>query len=89
MTTKTIDSKGRLALGSNFAGRLVIVDDADPDKIVITVARAIPEKEAWLYKNKEALGKVRRGLAQARERRFCKTPPDLAAAAALFAELQD
>jgi len=89
MTTKTIDSKGRLALGSDFAGRLVIVDDADPDKIIITLARAIPEKEAWLYKNEEALSRVRQGLAQARERRFCKTPPDIDGDAAFVAELQD
>jgi len=60
MTTKIIDSKGRLALGSDFAGRLVIVDDADPDKIIVTLARAIPEKEAWLYQNEEALRRVRR-----------------------------
>jgi hypothetical protein len=88
MTTKTIDSKGRLALGSDFAGRLVIVDDANPDKIIITLARAIPEKEAWLYQNEEALGRVRRGLAQARERRFSKTPPDIDADGALAAELK-
>jgi hypothetical protein len=89
MTTKTIDSKGRLALGSDFAGRLVIVDDASPDKIIITLARAIPEKEVWLYQNEEAIARVRRGLAQAHERRFSKTPPDIDADAALAAELKD
>jgi hypothetical protein len=89
MTTKTIDSKGRLALGSDFAGRLVIVDDASQDKIIITLARAIPEKEVWLYQNEEAIGQVRRGLAQASERRFSKTPPDIDADAALAAELED
>ena len=89
MTTKIIDSKGRLALGSDFAGRLVIVDDADPDKIIVTLARAIPEKEAWLYQNEEALRRVRRGLAQARERRFSETPPDIDGEAALVAELKD
>ena len=89
MTTKTIDSKGRLALGSDFAGRLVLVDETDPDKIIITLARAIPEKEAWLYRNEEALDLVRHGLAQARKRRFSKTPPDIDADAALAAEIED
>ncbi len=89
MTTKTIDSKGRLALGSDFAGRLAIVDDTNPDKIIITLARAIPEKEAWLYQNEEAVGRVRRGLAQARARRISKTPPDIDADAALAAKLED
>ncbi len=89
MTTKTIDSKGRLALGSDFAGRLVLVDETDPNKIIITLARAIPEEEAWLYQNEEALALVRHGLAQARARRFSKTPPDIDADAALAAELED
>lgn len=89
MTTKTIDSKGRLALGNAFAGRLVLVDDANPDKIIITLARAIPEQEVWLYQNEEALGRVRHGLAEARKRRFSKTPPDIDGDAALTAELED
>ena len=89
MTTKTIDSKGRLALGSDFAGRLVLVDETDPNKIIITLARAIPEEEVWLYQNEEAIGRVRRGLAQARERRFSKAPPDIEGDAALAAELED
>jgi len=88
MTTKTIDSKGRLALGSDFAGRLVIVDDANPNNIIITLARAIPEKEAWLYENEEAISRVRRGLAEARERRFSEVPPDIDADAGLAAELE-
>lgn len=89
MTTKTIDSKGRLALGSDFAGRLVLVDETDPNKIIITLARAIPEEEVWLYQNEEAIGRVRRGLAQVRERRFSKAPPDIEGDAALAAELED
>jgi hypothetical protein len=89
MTTKTIDSKGRLALGSQFAGQLVLIDDGDPDKIVIQKAQAIPAKETWLYRNQEALNLVRQGLTDAREGRFSETPPDLDADAALVAELGD
>ena len=83
MTTKLVDGKGRLMLGSKMAGRMVIVDDSDPEHIIITPAVAIPEKEAWLYQNKEALELVRKGLEQARKGEFSKSPPDLDADRAL------
>jgi hypothetical protein len=89
MTTKTIDSKGRLALGSHFAGQLVLIDDTDPDRIIVQRAQAIPAREAWLFKNEKALHLVRQGLAEAREGRFSKTPPDLEADARLIAEMED
>ena len=89
MTTKLVDSKGRLMLGNRLAGRMVIVDDTDPNHIVITPAVAVPEKEAWLYKNEEALQRVRAGLAQAREGRATKSPPDLDADVALADKLAD
>src|SRR5437870_5673582 len=81
--TKTIDSRGRLVLGNHLAGRLVIIDDTDPDRIVITLAEPIPSREAWLYKNQEALDAVRTGLKQAAARQFSDSPPDLDADAAL------
>ncbi|MSQ95374.1 MAG: hypothetical protein EXR98_12555 [Gemmataceae bacterium] len=89
MTTKLVDGKGRLMLGNRLAGRMVIIDDSDPNHIVITPAVAIPECEAWLYENPEALRRVREGLKQAREGRFAKNPPDLAADAALADQLGD
>jgi hypothetical protein len=88
MTTKLIDKKGRLMLGTTLAGRMVIVDDSDPDQIVISPAVAIPEREAWLYKNKEALSRVRKGLEQAREGKFSESPPDLDKDAALADQLE-
>ncbi len=74
MTIKLVDSKGRLALGSAFAGRMVIINDEDPDRLVITLAVAIPEREAWLYQNPAALDLVRTGLEQARAREFVEGP---------------
>lgn len=65
MNVKIVDSKGRVYLGSQFAGRMVIIDDTDPGQIIITPAVAIPAREAWLYENKKALDLVRKGLAQA------------------------
>ena len=89
MTTKVVDSKGRIALGNRFAGRTVIVDDSDPEKIVITPAVVIPESEAWLYRNKKALHSVRKGLAEAKERRFAKDAPNLDEDSTLVDELGD
>lgn len=83
MPTKLVDNKGRIALGPRLAGRMVIVDDSDPECILIKPAVAIPEKEAWLYKNKEALSRVRKGLAQATEGEVSDAPPNLAADAEL------
>jgi hypothetical protein len=89
MTTKVVDSKGRVVLGSRFVGRTVIIDDSDPDKIIITPAVVIPESEAWLYRNPKALNSVRKGLAEAQGRRFAKNAPDLDEDSALAAELGD
>ena len=89
MTTKLVDGKGRLMLGSRFAGRTVIIDDTDPRRIVITPAIAIPECEAWLYKNEVALELVRAGLDQARSGRASQAPPDLDADAALTDQFGD
>jgi len=87
MTTKLVDSKGRVSVGSRLAGRMVIIDDSDPDHIVITPAVAIPECEAWLYKNKVALELVRKGLEELNEGKFSDSPPDLAKDAALADQL--
>lgn len=75
--TKKVDSKGRLTLGAKFAGNLVIVDDSEPDTLVIRKAVAIPKQEAWLYNNKESLAAVQRGLEQARKREFSNNIPDI------------
>ena len=88
MTTKTVDSRGRLLLGREYAGRMVIVDDTEPDRLVITPAVAIPEREAWLYRNPEALASVRRGLEQASKHDFVEGPA-LAADAKLIAQMDD
>jgi hypothetical protein len=63
---KTIDQKGRLALGQEFAGRTVQVEK-DADGIVVKFYRVVPDHEAWLWENETAKGMVDRGLRQARE----------------------
>ena len=77
MTTKTIDDKGRLALGSRFANRSVIIEETNESQIIITLAKVVPEREAWLYKNPKAMKSVLQGLSQAREGKFAINPPDI------------
>jgi len=88
MTTKTIDSRGRVLLGAEYAGQLVLVEET-ADRIVIQKATAIPQREAWLYENEKALNLVRQGLDQALAGQFSAAPPDLDADAALVANLAD
>ena len=75
---KTIDDKGRLTLGREFAGRTVQMEE-DDGGIVLKFYRAVPDSEAWLWENETAKGMVDRGLRQAREGELSEGP-DLAAA---------
>ncbi|MEX2112420.1 MAG: hypothetical protein WD845_04500 [Pirellulales bacterium] len=65
MTIKTVDSKGRIALGSRFANKTVIIEEVDETEIRIIAASVIPERELWLHKNEAAMASVQRGLQQA------------------------
>ncbi len=65
VTSKNTDSKGRITLGEAFANKTLIVEQ-DGDRIVLRIARVIPEAETWLYENPAALDSVRRGLREAR-----------------------
>jgi hypothetical protein len=74
--TKTVDSRGRLALGAEFAGKTVIViRTATGLEIVPAVVMA--EHEAWLLKNAAARESLERGLAQARTGEFSPNPPSI------------
>lgn len=75
---KTIDDKGRLTLGREFAGRTVQMEKDDRG-IVLKFYRVVPEREAWLWENETAKGMVDRGLRQAREGEL-SDGPDLAGA---------
>ena len=77
MTTKTLDSKGRVTLGSQFAGQTVVIDVSNPSCIMIRPVVMIPADEAWLYKNQTALDLVRQGLNDARGGNFAEASPDV------------
>jgi hypothetical protein len=76
---KTIDGKGRLTLGSEFAGRTVQVEKENDGVVVVKFCRVVPDNEAWLWENETAKGMVDRGLRQARDGAL-HDGPDLAAA---------
>jgi hypothetical protein len=63
------DSRHRISLRTALSG---IADDVSFDvfrdregRIILEPKVSIPAAEAWLYRNKEALAAVRRGLADA------------------------
>ena len=87
VVTKTTDSKGRVVLGGKFANRPVIIQRLSDIEVIVKLARVIPESEAWLYENPEALAAVRSGLAHARAGKLTKGP-ELDADAKLVAELE-
>ncbi len=70
MTSRTVDGKGRVTLGPDFANQTVVIDDSNPDQLVIRKVVLIPAEEAWLYKNQVAIKGLRKGLQQAAKMRF-------------------
>jgi len=88
MTTKTVDAKGRVTLGKEFAGRTVSIRKSKDGGLVIVPVKVVPEHEAWLYENPKALASVRRGLVQAKGGKFVKGP-DLDADAKLANSIDD
>lgn len=63
---KKIDSKGRLLLGEDFAGKFVLVEMRANGEFVVKPAAVIPVSEQWLYDNKEAHALVKKGLQEAK-----------------------
>lgn len=60
------DAKGRIALGAFAKGVSSFrVHEAD-GKLILEPYTEIPAREAWLYRNDEAIGKVRAGLEDAK-----------------------
>ena len=46
---KTIGSSGQIALGKEYAGRQVLVDQVEPGVWVIKLGEFIPDAERWLF----------------------------------------
>jgi hypothetical protein len=60
------DAKGRITLGPLAKGvsSFRVQQQAD-GKLVLEPFKEIPAREAWLFENPDAIGRVRRGLADA------------------------
>ncbi len=88
MSLKTIDEKGRVTVGREFAGRTVRVE-RDDDRLILVFYRAVPDREAWLWENEAAKDMVDRGLRQAQQGDLNDGPPDLASALAFADSLPE
>ena len=84
VTTRSTDRKGRVTLPKGFADHLVIIEQVDETEVRIKKARAIPEKELWLWQNPLAAGMVLLGIQEAKAGDFV-AGPDLDADAARVA----
>lgn len=75
MTIKTSDSKGRISFGPDFANKTFIIEKIDETEVRVIAASVIPEREMWIYRDKEKLASLEQGLEQAKNRKFSKNPP--------------
>ena len=65
----TVDSRKRIPLGRLLPDEDVSLFNASviDGKIILEPMRAVPAREAWLYKNPKALASVLQGLKEAGE----------------------
>jgi len=49
MNVKRIGSSGQIALGKEYAGRMVAVEHPDPATWVIKLGEFVPDSERWLF----------------------------------------
>lgn len=87
--TKVADNKGRVILGPQFANRTVIISEVDATEVRVTIARVIPEREAWLYENPASAERVQRGMKQSAAGEISSQPPNLTADQALAEQIED
>ncbi len=75
--TRTIDERLRVTLGDIIKGfvRVKLLRGKHGD-ILLKPLVEIPASEAWLYKNKEALKSVKKGLEQAGQGKISKFNPN-------------
>ncbi len=88
LSVKTTDSKGRLTLGAEFAGKQFIMVRKEGNVLQMIPAETVPTREAWLYKNPKALSAVLEGLDQAKAGELFEGP-DLDAALELADKIGD
>jgi len=85
---KTIDEKGRVTLGKEFAGRAVEVVE-EGNEVRLRFMEMVPANEAWLWKNEIALASIRQGLEQAAKGALGPGPEHFDEALAFADEIPD
>ncbi len=60
------DSKGRVTLGAAHANKTFRILSDPAGNLVLEPVVAVHEREAWLYRNPDALASVRRGIEQSK-----------------------
>ena len=74
VSTKTIDTRDRVALGKYFNSvynRVRIYKNKSGELLLRPVIE-IPDSEVWIYENREALYSVKKGLKDAKEGKVSK-----------------
>jgi hypothetical protein len=71
---KVADAKGRVLLGPTVANQPVQVEESGLGEWTVRIVEPVPAREAWLFKNPEALRRLQEGLRQARNREFASNP---------------
>lgn len=66
MIVKSVGRNGQITLGKEFAGRLVMIDQAAPGVWTLKMGEFIPDSERWLHRP-EAKAKLDRALQWAQE----------------------
>jgi hypothetical protein len=51
---KTVGSSGQIALGKQYAGQQVLVDQVEPGVWLIKVGEFVPDSERWLFRDSVA-----------------------------------
>lgn len=66
------DSKGRITLGSlaHGASSFKVTCEKATKRIILEPYTEIPLQEKWLFENKEALGRVQRGLRDSAQKKL-------------------
>lgn len=72
-----VDAKHRVVLKEPVAEHYKVYRNDETGEILLDPQVMIPAREAWLWKNKEALASLRRGIKQAAEGKV-KSMPSLA-----------
>ncbi len=61
---KTVGSSGQIALGKQYAGRHVVVEEMEPGVWIVKLGEFIPDNERWLH-TPEVKADLDEGLAWA------------------------